>query len=378
MTALTIYADLGGSGSKGIYWNPRQRQPQVIWMEPQVALMNPEHAGLLDADGQLGAKEPEQSAYVQIGADFYAVGTLGRIYQGDSGLVFPKKDNAVVKLIAMVGTIWEKIVQPYQYQYDVELDLGVLLPLEEYWRDRVVLEQNIKKALAGCSFRGKSLAFKVGRISLLPEGAGGYLFHNMSLLSAGRNLKDSTVVILMFGHRNLSVLTFDCGNLPQPTNSASDGPGYIKYLEQCSSNLPGVSSDNPYLFDAILNGESEFRVRGREEVFDLGVVGRIAKQIYLDAVKKFLKTKLPDSARYRLLVMGGAASGIRPQLEEYFSGLSLIENLDWSCELDEELHQNLHHSDGSSIDSSLERVRLADGYGAFSWFAASKPTTQLR
>jgi hypothetical protein len=107
------------------------------------------------------------------------------------------------------------------------------------------------------------------RIEMQPEGAGLYLAKGLQLARDGVAIRDRTVVVLMFGHRNLSILTFEKGSTPQETNSTSQGPGFVEYLKQCATELPGVAPDDPALLEAVLQNHETFHVPGRQEALDL-------------------------------------------------------------------------------------------------------------
>jgi len=254
--ALKVFLDLGGSGTKGVYWNPWEERFEVLWMEPHVALMNPEDIKTFKLGDKLGGRSPETSAYVQVDTQMYAVGMLGRILGGDSGLRNPKKDSLLVKVLAAIGVIWDRL-RRNRYSNQFHLEIGFLLPLAEYWRHAATLEQELRAALVGFSYRGHSLAAKSSRIEGLPEGAGIYIDRGRQLLQMGQNPAERVIVIGILGHRQASLLTFDHGNPPQRSNSKSDGPGFIthrsrnprqeKYLliNMTVSSYPEDSSTNP-------------------------------------------------------------------------------------------------------------------------------------
>ena len=84
----------------------------------------------------------------------------------------------------------------------------------------------------------------------------------------------------MFSHRNLSILTFEKGSTPQETNSTSQGPGFVEYLKQCATELPGVAPDDPALLEAILQDYETFQIPGRQEALDLSQACIYAREFY--------------------------------------------------------------------------------------------------
>ena len=372
--ALKVFLDLGGSGTKGVYWNPWEERFEVLWMEPHVALMNPEDIKTFKLGDKLGGRSPETSAYVQVDTQMYAVGMLGRILGGDSGLRNPKKDSLLVKVLAAIGVIWDRL-RRNRYSNQFHLEIGFLLPLAEYWRHAATLEQELRAALVGFSYRGHSLAAKSSRIEGLPEGAGIYIARGRQLLQMGQNPAERVIVIGILGHRQASLLTFDHGNPPQRSNSKSDGPGFIRCLEQCVS---AENADNPDLYEAFIKGDKHFRVQGSDELIDLDAKRSFAIRYYQDEVKKFFKRELSQKTRYELTVVGGAIRHSQVELQQnFFPSLELTERVNWAEEIQDEVMKYLWNEDGTPVTDETARIRLADVYGAGRWFALSKSVSQL-
>ncbi len=299
---IQTYIDMGSSATKCLYW---QSQPYLLHLDPQVARLNPARLDRLMLGG-LTSQEPEDSAYVMVGNSAYAIGALAIAQKGDSGLALPKRDRAIYKILATLGVIAEKTLAAQDSGSGCEFtaQLGLLLPLEEYWQDRKELKAQILGAILDFSFRGRALFGQLERIEMQPEGAGLYLAKGLQLARAGVGIRDSTVVVLMFGHRNLSILTFEKGSTPQETNSTSQGPGFVEYLKQCATELPGVAPDDPALLEAILQGHPTFHIPGRKEALDLAKACSYAREFYLDRVNQFLVEWLP-SAEVEVIVGGG-------------------------------------------------------------------------
>jgi len=372
--ALKVFLDLGGSGTKGVYWNPWEERFEVLWMEPHVALMNPEDIKTFKLGDKLGGRSPETSAYVQVDTQMYAVGMLGRILGGDSGLRNPKKDSLLVKVLAAIGVIWDRL-RRNRYSNQFHLEIGFLLPLAEYWRHAATLEQELRAALVGFSYRGHSLAAKSSRIEGLPEGAGIYIDRGRQLLQMGQNPAERVIVIGILGHRQASLLTFDHGNPPQRSNSKSDGPGFIRCLEQCVS---AENADNPDLYEAFIKGDKHFRIQGSDELIDLDAKRPFAIRYYQDEVKKFFKRELSQKTRYELTVVGGAIRHSQNELQQnFFPSLELTERVNWAEEIQDEVMKYLWNEDGTPVTDETARIRLADVYGAARWFALSKSVSQL-
>ncbi|MEA5452583.1 ParM/StbA family protein [Leptolyngbya sp. CCNP1308] len=373
---IQTYIDMGSSATKCLYW---QGQPYLLHLAPQVARLNPARLDRLMLGG-LTSQEPEDSAYVMVGNSAYAIGALAIAQKGDSGLALPKRDRAVYKILATLGVIAEKTLAAQDSDSTgckFTAQLGLLLPLEEYWQDRKELKAQILGAISDFSFRGRALFGQLERIEMQPEGAGLYLAKGLQLARAGVGIRDSTVVVLMFGHRNLSILTFEKGSTPQETNSTSQGPGFVEYLKQCATELPGVAPDDPALLEAVLQGHPTFHVPGRKEALDLAKACSYAREFYLDRVNQFLVEWLP-SAEVEVIVGGGAAYFIRPELEQFFDQRGLTQQITWAEALRQEMTDVLRGQEGTAEPDLITSVRWADVYGLFKTFMYSANPTQTR
>jgi hypothetical protein len=353
---------MGSSATKCLYWHSK---PALLHLDPQVARLNPTRLDRLMLGG-LTSQEPEDSAYVMVGNSAYAIGALAIAQKGDSGLALPKRDRAVYKILATLGVIAEKIGEAStEAGYEFEAQIGLLLPLEEYWQDRKELKAQIQGAISEFNFRGKALFGQLDRIEMQPEGSGLYLAKGLQLARAGVAIRDRTVVVLMLGHRNLSILTFEKGSTPQEMNSTSQGPGFVEYLKQCATELPTVAPDDPALLEAVLEGHETFWIPGRREPLELSRACGYAREFYLDRVNQFLVEWLP-SADVDLIVGGGAAYFIRAELEQFFEQRGLASQITWADSLRQEMTDVLQ---GSTANPDLiTSVRWADVYGLFKAF----------
>ncbi|MGP1385376.1 MAG: ParM/StbA family protein [Thainema sp.] len=373
MTAtIQTYIDLGSSATKCLYWCG---QPYLLHLEPQVARLNPARLDRLMLGG-LTSQDPEDSAYILLGNSAYAVGALAIAQKGDSGLALPKRDRAVYKILATLGVIAEKTLPDSGGSgCEFTAQLGLLLPLEEYWQDRKELKAQIQTAIADFNVRGRSLFGQLERIEMQPEGAGLYLAKGLQLARDGVPIRDRTVVVLMFGHRNLSILTFEKGSTPQETNSTSQGPGFVEYLKQCATELPGVAPDDPALLEAVLQNHETFHIPGRQEALNLVKACTYAREFYLEQVHQFLVEWLP-SAEMDVIVGGGAAYTIRPELEQFFAQRGLTPYITWAETLRQEMTDVLRGQNGAAEPDLLTSVRWADVYGLFKPFMYSATPAQ--
>ena len=363
---IQTYIDMGSSATKCLYWHGR---PSLLHLDPQVARLNPTRLDRLMLGG-LTSQESEDSAYVMVGNSAYAIGALAIAQKGDSGLALPKRDRAVYKILATLGVIAEKThseAASTEAGYEFQAQIGLLLPLEEYWQDRKELKAQIQGAIAEFGFRGKTLFGQLARIEMQPEGAGLYLAKGLQLARSGVTIRDRTVVVLMFGHRNLSILTFEKGSTPQEMNSTSQGPGFVEYLKQCATELPAIAPDDPALLEAVLGGHETFRIPGRREPLALAKACGYAREFYLDRVNQFLVEWLP-SADVDVIVGGGAAYFIQAELTQFFEQRGLTPQITWADSLRQEMTDVLRGESGTAEPDLITSVRWADVYGLFKAF----------
>ena len=130
---LQAYIDLGSSATKGLYWTGAEFQ--WLWMQPQFTTLS--SASISRLRSEIEASSPEASAWAKVGEMQYAVGGLAQVHGGSSRLTFPKRDKAAYKLVAAIGVMAERLSLGSEF----ELDLGVVLPIDEYWTDRKVLKE---------------------------------------------------------------------------------------------------------------------------------------------------------------------------------------------------------------------------------------------
>jgi len=347
---LTVYIDLGSSETRCVFWRDGV---QVLWMSPQVVPLDAAGLSRFDLEG-LGVP-PEERAFLEVGGSAFAVGTLARLHRGRSYLEAPKADWAVVKVLAALGVILGEQAQP---QSEV-VDLGVLLPLEEYWRDGSAFREQLVDAVQSFRFRGHKTCCTLRRLEVLPEGAGIFYWHAARLERGGWDFRRRVIAVLVLGHRNLSVLTFDHGNPPLASNSTSSGPGYIEVLARCAEHLPGVPAEDANLLEAVVERRVRFRAQGRVEAVDLDAARQQGEKLYLSRVREFLKGAVPVQGAPDVLICGGPAQQLKAELIDVFGTLDLT--VHWPEELVTEAAGWVNVAQPGSVKA----VRLVDCYAAF-------------
>lgn len=99
----------------------------------------------------------------------------------------------------------------------------------------------------------------------------------------------------------------------------------MEYLKQCATELPDVAPDDPTLLEAILQHET-FHVPGQSKALDFSRACTYAREFYLERVNHFLVEWLP-SAEVEVIIGGGTAYFIRPDLEWFFEQQGLSHSL---------------------------------------------------
>jgi hypothetical protein len=335
---LTLFAsiDVGGSGTKIIYQFDNWDKPKFFIMSPEV-----EEVSTVDfkryQDNLIWNAHPlpEQQAFLEWKEKIYVVGDFASEFAPVDRIHERKYENALYKVLAAIGLILEKngvaSKKPKSSSPKITLHLAFLLPWNEYNDHKRFFEQ-LQEMFTALKFRGQTWDITLSENFLCrPEGAG---------LLAIRTKKEGVnwfqshqIAILMLGHRNTTLLYFDKGN-----RKVADSP------------LLGFSSFLDTLAKAIFNGLYE----GRNEVYNYkssdntthpnwgslkaiqslatakdeslrrGEIEDIAKTISLETanywfrLKKWLDKNLPSMPR-EVIIGGGAADFIEPELEWYFN-----------------------------------------------------------
>ncbi|HEY9693731.1 MAG TPA: ParM/StbA family protein [Oculatellaceae cyanobacterium] len=357
---LQAYLDLGSSATKGVYWAGEKFQ--WLWMMPQYSMLSPTALSRLSAE--LGSESPESAAWIKVGNCGYAIGSLAKANGGDSAMRLPKKERAVYKILAAIGVIAERL----NLSSEFELDLGVVLPIEEFWADCKELRRVVAESAKEFVFRGQQYRVVVNVCQMRPEGMGLYLLRRLQLKNEDIDLKNYSLTILMFGHRNLSILRFDRGSPPTEANSTSQGPGFMEYLRSVANDLAaGVAFDDPILLEGVLSDTKKIWVPGRGKSFAITEAMDYASQHYIQLVGDFMMQYLSGGAT-ELLVAGGAAYQIQQQLLSWFKSRNLTDRVMWSEILLKEFQYYLPPK-----LSQIDTIRYCDVYGAFKGLIETYP-----
>jgi hypothetical protein len=340
-----------------------------------------------------------------------------------------KYENALYKVLAALGALVEK--HQLSPKKGLKVDLAVLLPWNEY-SDRKRFKAQLEEMLKGYRFRGESLKVKLGRCLIRPEGAG---------LAATRIRKQGLdwfrqrrLGVLMFGHRNVTALYFELGELK---SGSSPLIGFSWMLDSVIERTSGLDRDR--LVQAIFRGinsaqsqiyqvtpakydwKANISVRHAytlhpqwekleaiqalanaknpslraEEVKDLArAMGRATAE-YWDKLSLWLRKALPQSLD-EVMISGGAAYFLQPELEQYFNceanllptekgSLSEVRTgsyhprhanqpfapIIWGAGIDREVEKLLKLTVSQSRSQGL-RYRLIDVFGLFDYLIESE------
>ena len=247
-------------------------------------------------------------------------------------------------MVAAIGVIVERLKLQLGKK-KLEVHLGVLIPWNEY-NDRSIFEEQLRKILAGFEFRGVSICCSIGSILVRPEGGGvaaTYIRQN------GTDwLHDKKVAVLMFGHRNVTALSFDRGKL------TGDSPllGFSNFLDAV---IERKSVDRELLSNAVMDTIAraykdthiEYEadncypewgqyspIKGLAKAKDVELKEQECKLIvdaitvatkeYWEKIEKWLGKTIPSAVDI-VIISGGAGEFLQPDLERYFNAAHVLE-----------------------------------------------------
>lgn len=152
----------------------------------------------------------EQMVYWEIGE---SVSRKGLLFVSDR-----KFETLIVKLLAFIGYL----SQNYSSKETIELNLGILLPLDEI-EDRQTLGKWLRQIISEPGFRVNGRSFgniSINKINVKPEGYGIY-----------KNSQAQRVGVLMLGHSDCSWLIFSNGSWLKDFSRTLPGAGMHDLIE---------------------------------------------------------------------------------------------------------------------------------------------------
>ncbi len=354
--AIHVAGDVGTSASKFFYRvNPGQTVP--LWMGSEVA------DGLtIDVLPNLSSGgRPQDAAWVQIGDEVILVGDAAKACLDANSLAANKSEKAAYKIVAALGAIAELERLPGHY----EANVWVPLPLTEIRTRDEIAAKLAAICEQGFVFRGQRQQVTI-QPKFFPEGFGLYLNRKKQLDAIALPIEHRRTLILMMGHRNLSILCFEGGSL-KVAASSSDGPGFWSSFEKTARSHGITPTDYPSLMAALTTGKTQQISQARAGVFEFGAIAESVRQTYWKTVSVYLQDHLlgqltDESAD--LIISGGAASLLRLTIQDYCEDLGLARRFFFADGLQERLNGIVNALPEAATNPTLP-MRMADCYGLF-------------
>ena len=161
-----------------------------------------------------------------------------------------------------------------------------------------------------CSFRGVSYSVQLDKFICRPEGGGLAAIHTRKKGSDWQ--QDKKLGILMFGHRNITALCFEYGEL------TGDSPliGFSKFLDNVISRTSGLDRDR--IASAIFKGLESKRTESYSSSYDASHTD-YPQWSSLDAISELANAKDRD---LRALEIREVSDAIEIATEEYWMTVS--------------------------------------------------------
>ena len=356
MPTIHLAGDIGASASKFFYRvQPGQTVP--LWMDAAVA------NGLTDAalpSLNVGGR-PQDSTWLRLDNEIVLVGESAKAFLETTSISANKSEKAAYKIAAALGIIAELEQLPSQYQAFVWLPL----PLTEIrTREQIATKFN-DICEQGFLFRERQQNVQP-ILKFFPEGFGLYLNRKQQLDIINGSINQRRTLVLMMGHRNLSILCFEGGSL-RAGRSNSDGPGFWPAFEKATRSAGVPPTDYTALMLALTTGRAKQISQAQARLSDFGPQANLVRQTYWQSVSIYLQDNLLGQlteAAVDLVLSGGGSSILRSQLSEYFSSLGLSDRLIFADTMQPQLTDTVSQLPEAAQNSSIP-LRMADCYGLF-------------
>ena len=365
MPDITLTFDPGSSLSKVIY-HLLDGRPRLLLMEPEVIELSMSSIDAhLKTRGNLAITRPEDDVWLQCGTSdqCQVVGYLARQFLAAVRMNEVKYERALYKVLAAVGAIAQQTDLPRKFS----VAISALLPYSEY-QNAQRLQQLLKQHLKNYSFRGERFQIKLEAFECRPEGGGLAMARVMQ--NGPEWFQQQTLAVLMFGHRNTSLLLFERGKLAigNTTNL-----GFHQLVDKVLQRTSGQSADS--LTSAIYiignqlvadNAQVQQLVKTRspteQKLEREQIITAIltAREEYWSRLQDWLDTVLPNVTE--VIISGGAALYLHDELETYFSRTPTY----WGTDLQRRLQELLGLDYRSNRpDAEALSFRLVDAFGMY-------------
>ncbi len=302
---------------------------------------------------------PESEAWVRYEDEYYVTGFLAERF----GAILDKKalkyEGAITKVLATVGAIALK----EGLGTTIDLALSIVLPYSE-WEDRDKVRVELETALERFWFRDFEFSVNLEFFRCLPEGGGLLLTRGKKL---GNAFNESKIISLMWGYRDLSVLTSHRTVMDGQTGKL----GFLEMLEQIQKRTSGLE-ERELLYAVHSAGtkitarnfkhlaKSQNPKRRAEEVIGIAEAIKRVRADYWGRVSRWLLMTLPRDSQ-EIVIGGGTAYYFHKELKDFLAQNYQETKVYWSADLEKDV-QTVFNLDPSK-DSIC--VRLADAYGVF-------------
>lgn len=294
-------------------------------MDPQIIHLPQDSIESLKRTDALNAAAPENDAWLSFkksSETCYVLGHLARRFHGGPKLDQLKYEQGSAKLLAMIGAI----IQKEGLTADVKISVCALLPFGEYVnRDQFASE--FRKEAKNYYFRGQKINLDVEKFKVLPEGCG--FIANIMRHRSETWLASRTIVVLMCGHRNTSLIVFEKGALSEKSQTTE--LGFVRMVESVvqRTSLNEADAITKSIFRAGVdisakNPELRLLIRAYEqknfeqEAQQIADVVESARQEYWILLKDWLKSASPKELD-ELIIAGGAAHYLKDELDQFFA-----------------------------------------------------------
>lgn len=323
----------------------------------KVADLPPSELTILKDQGDQLGSGIESGAYLQLGEKAFALADDAEGRPNKSTEMLRKSTLAKLRVLGAIG----ELAHTYS-TYDLEIDLGIALPFDEYISEQHEISNQLK-SVDIFVYRGQEISLSISQLKVLPEGAGLVQWRKMQAMQQGQSPSKSYVVVII-GHRDLTFLIFRQGKPPTGEPSGTVRMGYLEFLQSVSQGI--CKPDNPYLFEALLQSRETVSFPDQPgRVYDLQERVQRSEAFYWEQVRHHLSEKFAylDIPNYEILIGGGTAHTLlKLRLDELLSALP-GGTVNWLPEIQREVCTVLN------VTESSEQIRFADCYGGSKWLA---------
>ena len=354
MVDLILANDCGTSLVKNVY-SVGRGQPELLLMPPGLVEVSRDSIESYKSS-RLAVPEPHNEAWIELGGKCYAVGFLAeKEFDALIDLRELKYENAIRKIVALVGAIAVAKGLPNKFT----VGIASLLPRQE-WENRGTFQRGLAEALSDFFFCDRHFWVELQTFVCRPEGGGLVWTRSRRVGSAFRTM---IVLTLMLGYRDASVELLERGL----SSGYSRKIGMYWMLDRVLKRTSGQelqellqtihqvgTAIKPRKFKhLVLSREPEFMA---EEEAQIAEAVRVSRLEYWTRLSNWLKSVVPSKID-QVIIGGGSAEYIKPELQSYFSPVPIS----WAAELSEDVRQAFN----LPVTEDNLCLRLADVYGLY-------------